>query len=232
LEKVRDADGDEPGRDDHGPGHDLIEDLPPGPDNEVIRKSNREDMERSWFLGVFLGLLALTIIADLAGGAWLSAHAWAQVKPEIASIRTFLFQVAGVIIGFYFGSSVRHRHRMWLHSGCEGSAPEQPYGCSGVLISTLSHDSQGRQAISRFTDSRASEANLCGSLMNHRRDDDEPCKHHERHQRPSGRHAGPAFSVAILVPPTVTVSIPQTPAHDRLLTVPGTARRVTDSVSR
>jgi hypothetical protein len=84
--------------------------LPPGPDTEVITKSSREDMERSWFLGVFLGLLALTIVADLAGGAWLPVHAWAQVKPEIASDRTFLFQVAGIIIGFYYGSVVR-RHR-------------------------------------------------------------------------------------------------------------------------
>ena len=84
--------------------------MPPGPDTEVIRKSSREDTERSWFLGVFLGLLVLTMVADLAGGAWLSAHAWAQVKPEIVTVRTFLFQVAGVIIGFYYGSVVR-RHR-------------------------------------------------------------------------------------------------------------------------
>lgn len=97
----------DPGRDDLSPGHDLVENLPPGPDTEVIRKSSREDMERTWFLGVFLGLLALTIAADLAGGAWLSERAWTQVKPEIASVRTFLFQVAGVIIGFYYGSVAR-----------------------------------------------------------------------------------------------------------------------------
>jgi hypothetical protein len=111
LYKKENGDGDEPGKDDDGPGHDLIEDLPPGPDDEVIKKSNREDNERSWFLGVFLGLLTFTIVADLAGGAWLSAHAWSQVKPEIATIRTFLFQVAGVIIGFYFGSAMR-RHKI------------------------------------------------------------------------------------------------------------------------
>ncbi len=111
MYKKENGDGDEPGKDDDGPGHDLIEDLPPGPDDEVIKKSNREDNERSWFLGVFLGLLTFTIVADLAGGAWLSAHAWSQVKPEIATIRTFLFQVAGVIIGFYFGSAMR-RHKI------------------------------------------------------------------------------------------------------------------------
>jgi hypothetical protein len=56
--------------------------------------------------------------------------------------------------------------------------------------------------------------------MDHRRDDDEPGQHHERHQRPSSRHSGPAFGVAILVPPAVTVAIPRTPTHNGLLTVP------------
>jgi hypothetical protein len=97
-------------RKDNSPGNDLVEDLPPGPDTEVIAKSSREDKDRSWFLRVFLGLLSFTLVADLAGGAWLSAQAWAQVKPEIESVRAFLFQVAGIIIGFYYGSSVR-RHR-------------------------------------------------------------------------------------------------------------------------
>ena len=103
------GESDDPGRGE-SPGHDLVENLPPGPDTEVIKKSSRDDTERSWFLGVFLGLLVLTLLADLAGGIWLSAHAWAQVKPEIASIRAFLFQVVGVIIGYFFGSVVR-RHR-------------------------------------------------------------------------------------------------------------------------
>jgi hypothetical protein len=89
----------------------LEEDIPPGPDTTVIRKSGREDVERAWFLGVFLALLSVTILADLAGSAWLPAQAWSQVKPEISSVRTFLFQVAGVIIGFYFGSMTR-RHRV------------------------------------------------------------------------------------------------------------------------
>jgi hypothetical protein len=101
------GDGEDPERDNNSPGQDLIEDLPPGPDTEVIRKSSREDRDRSWFLRVFLGLLSFTLIADLTGGAWLSAQAWAQVKPEIASVRTFLFQIALVIIGFYYGSSVK-----------------------------------------------------------------------------------------------------------------------------
>jgi hypothetical protein len=111
LKQVDDpGDDEDPGRDNNSSGHDLIEDLPPGPDTKVIAKSTREDRDRSWFLRVFLGLLSFTLIADLAGGAWLSAHAWAQVKPEIASVRTFLFQVALVIIGFYYGSSAE-RHR-------------------------------------------------------------------------------------------------------------------------
>jgi len=63
--------------------------------------------------------------------------------------------------------------------------------------------------------------------MDHRRDDDEPGQHHERHQHPFSRHVGPAFGVAIFVPPAVTVAIPQTPTHNGLLTVPRTARHVT-----
>jgi hypothetical protein len=135
--KDRENSGDapevKPGRGDGSPGQDLVENLPPGPDTEVIKKSSREDNERSWFLGVFLALLALTLIADLAGGAWLSSHAWAQVKPEIASDRTFLFQVAGVIIGFYFGSTVRRARSLCRSVGRSWSEPEQSYDCSGVL---------------------------------------------------------------------------------------------------
>lgn len=89
----------------------LAEDLRPGPDTPVIRKVEREDVERGWFLGVFLALLILTITGDATGSALLPARAWAQMKPEIADIRTFLFQVAGVIIGFYFGTAVRRRGR-------------------------------------------------------------------------------------------------------------------------
>lgn len=66
-------------------------------------------------------------------------------------------------------------------------------------------------------------------LMDHGRDDHEPGQHHERHQRPSGWHAGPAFGVAVLVPMAVTIAVPQTPAHDRLLTMPGTGGHVSDS---
>jgi hypothetical protein len=101
------GDNKEPGREDNSSGDELVENIPPGPDTEVIKKSSREDTERSWFLGVFLGLLALTLIADLAGSAWLSTHAWTQVKPEITTIRTFLFQVTGVIIGYFYGSTSR-----------------------------------------------------------------------------------------------------------------------------
>lgn len=101
------GESNDPDREDDSPGDDLVENFPPGPDTEVIKKASREDVERAWFLGVFLGLLVLTIIADLAGSAWLPAHAWTQAKPEITTIRTFLFQVAGVIIGFFWGSGAR-----------------------------------------------------------------------------------------------------------------------------
>jgi hypothetical protein len=68
------------------------------------------------------------------------------------------------------------------------------------------------------------------SLMDHGRDDDGPCEHHKRDHGPFRWPAGPALNVAILVPPTVTVVIPQAPADNGLLTVPETARRVIDYV--
>ena len=67
--------------------------------------------------------------------------------------------------------------------------------------------------------------------MDHGRDYDEPCEHHKRDHGPFRWQTGPALSVAILMPPAVTVAIPQTPAHNGLLTVPRTARRVTNSVA-
>jgi hypothetical protein len=66
--------------------------------------------------------------------------------------------------------------------------------------------------------------------MDHERDDDESCKHHKHDHDPFRWQTGPALGVAILVPLAVTVAILQTPAHNGLLTVPGTARRVTDCV--
>ena len=108
MNKNEVKDGDESGRPDLGPIRDLVEDISPGPDTEVIAKSSREDEDRSWFLRVFLGLFSFTLVADIVCGAWLPAQEWTQVKPEIASVRTFLFQVALVIIGFYYGK--RHRN--------------------------------------------------------------------------------------------------------------------------
>ena len=111
-----DDDGDDNGVEHPSPrrfGHnedheqDLVEDLPPGPDTPVIKKETRLDIERSWFLGVFLTIFILTILADLLGSALLSPTAWAQMKPEVSDTRAFLIQVTGVIIGFYFGTSVR-----------------------------------------------------------------------------------------------------------------------------
>ena len=79
------------------------------PDTEVITKCSIEEKDRSWLCGYFSAFFAspwwLTLRAVPCFG-----RAWAQVKPEMASVRDFLFQVAGVIIGFYYGSAVR-RHR-------------------------------------------------------------------------------------------------------------------------
>ena len=56
------------------------------------------------------------------------------------------------------------------------------------------------------------------SLVGHGRYYDEPGEHHEGDHGPFRWHAGPALGVAILMPPTVTVAIPD----DGLLTARGT----------
>jgi hypothetical protein len=108
MKKSEGGDNDDPPSE--IPGDEINEDLRPGPNTPVIKKESLEEKDRSWLMRVYLGLLAFTLVGDLVGGAWLSAQAWAQVKPEIASIRSWLFQVGGVIIGFYYGSAVRN-HR-------------------------------------------------------------------------------------------------------------------------
>jgi hypothetical protein len=52
------------------------------------------------------------------------------------------------------------------------------------------------------------------ALMDHGRDYEDTGKHRECHQCPFGWHTGPALGVTILMPPAVTVVIPQTPAHE------------------
>jgi hypothetical protein len=101
-----DSGTDNPQGDDFG---DLIDDAPPPPDTPVIVENKRHDLERTWLLAVFLALFVITILADLAGSAWLPAAAWAQMKPEVQDVRTFMFQFVGLIIGFYFGTRQRRK---------------------------------------------------------------------------------------------------------------------------
>jgi hypothetical protein len=107
MEEQDPEDNDDPRKNNSSPGDDLVEDLPPGPDTEVVAKSSREEKDRSWLVRMLLSLLSFTLVANLASAAWLSAHAWAQVQPEFGSVRDFLFQVTGIILGFFFG---RHRN--------------------------------------------------------------------------------------------------------------------------
>jgi hypothetical protein len=58
---------------------------------------------------------------------------------------------------------------------------------------------------------------LPDGLMDHGRDYDQPGEDHEGDHGPFRRHSGAALGVAILMPPTVTIAVPQTPAHDTLL---------------
>ena len=85
----------------------LVEDLPPGPDTPVITKEERKNIERSWFLGIFLALFVLTIISALVGSAVLSPSAWSQMKPEVDEVLTYLFGVATGLIAYYFGADSR-----------------------------------------------------------------------------------------------------------------------------
>jgi hypothetical protein len=58
---------------------------------------------------------------------------------------------------------------------------------------------------------------VSGGLMDHGCDDDQPGEHHEGDHGPFRWYTGHALSVTILMPPTVTIAVPQTPAHDSLL---------------
>jgi hypothetical protein len=87
-------------------GGDLVEDSPPPPDLPVIKRED-DARHRGWFLIVVLFILPAVIVANLASAVWLSDHAWGRVKPEIAEIRSFVFQISLVIVGYLFGRDSR-----------------------------------------------------------------------------------------------------------------------------
>jgi hypothetical protein len=80
----------------------LIDHSPPPPDQPVIRREE-DARHRGWFLITLLIVLPVTIAINLASAIWLSDHVWARFKPEIAEIRSFVFQISLVIVGYLFG---------------------------------------------------------------------------------------------------------------------------------
>ncbi|MFD2350678.1 hypothetical protein ACFSTC_17125 [Nonomuraea ferruginea] len=52
---------------------------------------------------ILSGLIMVTVLA----GAFLDEKAWAQVKPELADIRLWTFQIGMIIVGSYLFSDGR-----------------------------------------------------------------------------------------------------------------------------
>ena len=96
----------------------LKEDITPEPDKPVLILDDRlYQLERGWCLRIYLSLLVMVVLADLVGSALLPAHLWMQMRPEVQSIRTSLFQVGVVIFAYYFGMSQgRRQHSTSVHS--------------------------------------------------------------------------------------------------------------------
>jgi hypothetical protein len=87
------------------PAYELVDDSPPPPDDIVIAREEARlhGIQRSWLLGTFIGVFVLVIISDIGLSAGLPSAEWAQLKPEIDTIRTSMFGVLLIIIGYYFG---------------------------------------------------------------------------------------------------------------------------------
>lgn len=66
-----------------------------------------QDHLRWWFLKIYMIILSGLIMVTVLAGAFLDAKAWAQVKPELADIRLWTFQIGMIIVGSYLFSDGR-----------------------------------------------------------------------------------------------------------------------------
>jgi hypothetical protein len=87
------------------PAYELVDHSPPPPDNLVIAREEARlhGIQRSWLLGAFIGVFVMVILSDIGLSAGLPSTEWTQLKPEIDTIRTSMFGVLLIIIGYYFG---------------------------------------------------------------------------------------------------------------------------------
>lgn len=87
------------------PAYELIDHSEPPPDDQVIAREEARvhGVQRSWLLGTFIGVFVIVIISDIALSASLPTQEWTQLKPEIDTVRTSMFAVLLIIIGYYFG---------------------------------------------------------------------------------------------------------------------------------
>jgi hypothetical protein len=95
---------------DQQPAYELVDHSVPPPDDIVIAREEARlhGIQRSWLLGTFIGLFVVVILSDIGLSAGLPPREWAQLKPEIDTVRTSMFAVLLVIIGYFFGER-RHR---------------------------------------------------------------------------------------------------------------------------
>jgi hypothetical protein len=95
---------------DRQPAYELVDHSAPPPDDIVIAREEARlhGIQRSWLLGTFIGLFVVVIISDVGLSAGLPTRQWTQLKPEIDTVRTSMFAILLVIIGYFFGER-RHR---------------------------------------------------------------------------------------------------------------------------
>lgn len=83
--------------------HQLVDHSPPPPDSPVVHLEEKASgRHRGWFIGVYLSVLITIILASILGSAFLPAQAWSQMKPEVAEVRFWVFQLGGVMGGYLF----------------------------------------------------------------------------------------------------------------------------------
>ncbi|MFI7135543.1 hypothetical protein ACIBQ1_58535 [Nonomuraea sp. NPDC050153] len=90
------------GAEDVEPKSELVDLSPPPADSPVVQLLEKTAVRhRSWFITVYLGVLITVILASILGPGFLPEQAWTQMKPEVADVRLWLFQIGFVIVGGY-----------------------------------------------------------------------------------------------------------------------------------
>jgi len=91
------------------PEYELVDLSPPPPDDLVIEReaARRHWIQQNWILGSFIAIFAVVIFSDIGLSSFLTSKTWDQVRPEVSYIRSSMFTILLVIIGYFFGEKRR-----------------------------------------------------------------------------------------------------------------------------